>query len=373
MLDKLRTLDKKFLIICGVIVLAPILILVILMLFRGCSGKTSFAGYEKRMMTAAKKYLTANDMLPSEEGEVVEVGLDTLISEGYIKDTGKSLNDSSCSGYVGVTNNGASLKINKGGYVMYIPHLSCKEYETTHIIDKLTENVVKEGSGLYETNTGYVFRGNKVDNYVTMSGKNYRIISIDDMGNLRLVRTDRENTNALWDNKYNTETNQNTGKNIYSDSKLSDILLSVYNKNKKFSAEARSHIVAHSVCVGKRSQEDLSFDLVECNEVLENQIVGLMTVSDFANASIDPECINIKSRSCGNYNYMRDFLDETWTTVPVSENSYQVYYLSNGNVYATNANDYKYYYIVVYVSGEELYTKGDGTQENPYVIGNKNK
>jgi len=368
-MDMLKKLDKKFLYICGALILVPILLVIFLMMFRGCSSTTTHDKYQDKMISAAKKYFKKIDGLPTEEGEENLVELETLVSEGYIKSADKLLEDTTCSGYVRVRNNGASVSKNNGGFHVYTPYLKCDEYKTNYLVDEIIKNVVNEGSGLYVTDNGYVFRGNKVNNYVTLGGKGYRIVSIDENNNIRLIRTEKETNSSIWDNKYNTEVNQNVGKNIYQDSKLVDNLNNIYNKDKRFNEEARKHLIAHSVCVGSRSQDDISFGSSECNQILEGQLVSLLNVSDFAKASTDPECTDIKTRSCYNYNYLADFMTETWTSVPVSENTYQVYYISAGSIYVSDANEYNDYYLVVYISGEELYSFGDGSSEDPYVIG----
>jgi len=69
--------------------------------------------------------------------------------------------------------------------------------------DKLTENVVTEGDGLYEdpTEAGrYVYRGTNPDNYITFNGEEagWRIISVENDGTLKIMKKDSIG-NIPWD------------------------------------------------------------------------------------------------------------------------------------------------------------------------------
>ena len=130
--------------------------------------------------------------------------------------------------------------------------MDCNNYETVHLIDKIKENVVTEESGLYETQNGYIFKGNKVNNYINFYGNVYRIMSIDANGILKLVKNEPEATNRIWDNKFNVETNRSSGKNIYKDSVILEFLLNDYFNAKKINSKARAQIVAYDVCWKKK-------------------------------------------------------------------------------------------------------------------------
>ena len=148
MIEALKKLDKKFLILTGVIIAIPILIIVILAAVQGCSKKgTTYEKYENEMISSAEKYFKDNDMIPTEEGKKVTVKLSTLIKKDYIKSSEIKLKDDTCSGSVSVRRNGSSEKLDEEGILNYTVDLNCDNYSTKHLIDLIKENIVTEGDG----------------------------------------------------------------------------------------------------------------------------------------------------------------------------------------------------------------------------------
>ena len=369
MLSSLKKLDKKFLIMVGVIIGLPIVILIFLAILQGCGNrKITYDKYESKMIGAMEKYVKASKKTPTEEGEIVTVKLSTLVKKGYIKSTEELLEDTTCEGSVSVRRNGSSVESTNGGYLNYTVNLECDDYSTVHLVDKIKENIVTEESGLYETQYGYVFKGNKVKNYINFFGHIYRIVSIDQDNIIKLVKAEPEVTNRIWDNKYNVESKKNSGKNIYKDSMILYYLLEDYKNVKKFSNKAREYVVAYDVCIGKRNSTNYVNDReIDCSEKLEKQIISLVNISDYANASLDPDCVDLNSLSCNNYNYLYQVVPSTWTLNTSLDNSYDVIYLSNGLMYSQSANTNNEYNIVIYIDGNQLYTSGSGSANDPYL------
>ena len=369
MVEALKRLDKKFLIIAGIIIIFPIILILFLAIIRGCSNKKlTYQTYEQKMILSAEKYF--KEKLPKEEAEFKSVSLNKLVSEGYIRTPEKALSDDSCEGSVTVRMNGSSIETNNGGFLNYTVDLKCKNYRTIHLIDKITEEIVTSESGLYKDDNEYVFRGNKVKNYISFYGQNYRIISIDEEGFLKLIKESPEPTTRFWDNKYNVEVNASYGKNIYKDSSILSYLLNDYQNSKKISNKAKQRIVAHDVCIGKRNTNDYTISKeLDCNEILENQVISLINVSDYARASIDPNCDSTIAKSCKNYNYLSVVAPSSWTLNSIKNNTYEVLFLSDGIQEPQTANTYNEYNIVFYIDGNELYQSGTGTINNPYIIG----
>lgn len=370
MVEALKKLDKKFLVIAGCIILIPIFIIVFLAIIQGCSGGTvTHKKYEEKMISAAEKYFADKNQLPKEESELVTVDLDTLVKGGYIKSTESLLDDSTCKGEVNVRRNGSSIETNGEGFLNYTVSLECDKYNTIHLADKIKEDVVTTESGLYQVGEDYIFKGDKVNNYINIFDNSYRIMSIDKNNIIKLVKSEPEITSRIWDNKFNIEVNHSYGKNIYKDSVILTYLLNDYENAKKISKNTKKHIVAYDVCIGKRSVNDYSINKeLDCSEVLENQIISLMNVSDFAMASADPDCNSTASRACKNYNYLSRIATSTWTLNTVIENTYEAFFISDGLSEHQNANSYNEYNIVIYIDGNELYTSGEGTALNPYII-----
>lgn len=370
MINALKKLDKKFLIIAGALIIIPILLIIFLVIIQGCSNrKMNYDSYENKMIAAAKTYFKKNDMIPTEEAKTAKVTLAELVENKSIKAPKKALKDETCTGSVTVRRNGSSIEKNDGGFLNYTVDLKCKDYSTTHLVDKLKENIVTSESGLYKENNTYIFKGDSPKNYINFFGIDYRIMSIDENGILKLVKTESESASRIWDNKYNTEVNHTYGKNIYKDSEILKYLKNDYFDPKKINKKSREHIVAYNSCIGKRSSKDYTISKeIDCSEVLENQVISLINVSDYANASTDPDCKSVNSMSCNNYNYLYLSASLTWTLNPISDNTYQVIYLSNGMMRIENASYYNEYNIVIYIDGNELYTEGSGTKEKPYII-----
>lgn len=370
MVSALKRLDSKFLIMVGCLIGIPIFILLILAIMQGCGNKKiSHSKYEEKMLEAAEKYVSKKNNELNEEGSTITIELDNLVKSGYIKSTEKLLDDTSCDGSVLVRRNGSSVESTNGGYLNYTVNLICSDYKTTHLIDKVKEEIVTEGSGLYQNENTYIFKGDKVDNYVMFFDNLYRIMSIDEDGILKLVKVYSETPSRIWDNKFNVETNRYSGKNIYKDSNMLAALNHDYQNTKKISTKAKQHIVAYDACIGKRSASDhIISKEFDCSEKLEKQVVSLLNVSDYAMASLDPDCETLRSRSCGNYNYLRNIVSTTWTLNASKDNTYDVIYLSDGLMEFTNAKTSMRYNIVIYIDGNELYTEGKGTETNPYII-----
>jgi len=370
MVNALKRLDKKFLVFVGLVIFLPIFIIVFLVIIQGCGNtKISPEKYEKKMISALEKYIKAEKKIPTKEGQVLTLELDSLVNKGYIKSTGKLLGDDSCKGSVSVRRNGASIEANQGGYLNYTVNLECEDYSTTHIVDKLKESIVTEESGLYQDGEGYVFKGHKVKNNIVFSDRNYKIMSIDKDGILKLVKAEPESIDRIWDNKYNVETNRSNGINVYKDSLIADYLLNDYLNVKKFNTKLKTKIIAYDACIGKRSAQDNSINSeLDCSEILPKQVVSLLSASDYAKASLDTNCTSLRTLSCNNFNYLYGVASSTWTLNGSSDNSYQVAFLSDGLVEYVNANELMTYNIVIYVDGNMLYVDGDGSSNNPYVV-----
>ena len=321
------------------------------------------------MISAFESYIKDKKKAPEVEGETFSISLDKLVEKEYIKSTEKLLEDDSCEGTVTVRNNGVSIENNGDGFLNYTVDLECKDYSSVHLVDKLMEDLTTSESGLYQVGDEYIFKGDKVDNYIMLSQIPYRIMSIDKDGILKLIKIDPESPSKMWDDKFNIETNRNSGINLYKDSKMIYYLLDDYNNTKRISNDTKKHLIAYDVCIGKRSNLDASISKEnDCSLKLEKQIVSLINVSDYALASLDSNCIDLRSRSCNNYNYLRNVVSSTWTLNSSSDNTYDVMYVSDGLMEIQNAWYTEQYNLVVYIDGNELYTSGKGTAESPYLF-----
>ncbi len=361
----MKKLDSKFFITCGFIILLPILVLIILFLVRGCDGGKDYKDYENLMIKKAQSYAKKHKMYP-QKGKQILIKLEELERDG-LKSPDKSLKDSTCNGSVIIKN--TSNNIEKEKKYLYIPYLECNKYKTEYLKDHLLKDVTKNNSGLYKSGEEYIYKGNKVNNYISFYGVTYRIIKITKNGNLKLIKTVSQEISSNWDNKYNIDKKAYSGVNNFDDSIIFDKLTEDYNNVKNFSEKAKAHLVTQDICIGKRKTDDLNKEITtECDKVLENQVISLPSVTDFTLASYDANCNKIGDLSCTNYNYFTDFLDYSWTVDSVLEDSSLVYYITAVDSGLETANKYKKYNLVIFLDGEEIYQSGNGTKDDPYVI-----
>lgn len=381
--------NKKFLIILGGIIGVTFLIIITVAIFRSCNRKTNdYSGAEKKMVEAARKYYRKNKDKKPDISENTSVTAEELASGGFMKPLSQYLIDSSCTGTVSVYNNGGQYQI--------LPDLQCAEYKTVHFADKVikdnlvtsstdydedTENTNEQGensstedvskdylSGLYYVDDVYVFKGKNPKNYVQFAKTTWRIIDIDSNGIVRVIKNEAEQKQLRWDTKFNAEVNRGYGINDYKNSLILEELNGVYNKLKD---NTKVHFVPFNVCIGKRASTELSIDRnIDCSTLLEKQYISLISSVDFARASLDENCDNVLSGSCRNYNYLSSVASQTWTTTALNNNTYKVVYISSGTATSLEARTSASYNRVIALNGKELYKKGSGTLEDPYVIDN---
>jgi hypothetical protein len=368
MVDALKKIDKKILIILGIVILLPIFIIVFLAIIQGCgNSKITAEKYENKMVVAAEQYFTDKG-LPTNESELKTVELSTLVKEGYIKSTEDLIGDSSCKGTVTVRKNGLLYDENKEGYLNYIVDLVCNNYQTNTLKKNILEDLVTQGNGLYEMNGYYVYKGNDVNNYVSFFDKDYVILNVDKNGIAKLLKIEKEELDVVWDNKYNIDNDSLSGINKYNESSIKRALNTVYNSEKVIKTSAKKHLVANDVCVDSTKYLNGELKKYSCTNKIENQVISLIDIDDYALASLDENCTGLYSRSCINYNYLKGLRISTWTMNSLSDNSYEVYYLSNGNLKKQVASDYNYYNIVIYLDINEKIVSGNGSLNKPYVI-----
>ena len=368
--DDNQLFKKKILKIFAIVFLVMVGFLLILFIVSVVFKKTySYAEIEDIMKDSAIEFYEDNKKeLPKDEKRGVMIESDTLIESGYMKDFSKYSKDAvSCTGTVTVKKSGEDY--------IYTPKLDCGEdYTTTALKEHIfrEQNVVVNGYGLYSMNNSYVFRGEKVDNYVSLDKKLWRIVKINNDGTMMLILNDKISVKNNWDNRYNIEKKYEFGVNDYSKSRIKELLDKYYNNGFEddiiLSNDDKLKLTTFNACVGKRNSLDTSRDgSVECSQVLEKQSISLLTAYDYMNASVDVNCINTTSPSCQNYNYLNN--DYSWwlLTAPTTD-TYSVYYVASGVIEEAKASLYKVIRPVVYLRSDVLYVSGNGTEDSPYVV-----
>lgn len=333
---------------------------------------TTYNEMENQMVASAKKYVNDNKKLnPTKDNEISKINLDTLVNAKYIDNmTAIEDNNVTCTGYVEIMYNQKSN--------IYVPYLKCgKYYETQTLAGYITNNqeIVTTGDGLYKQGDTYVFKGEKPNNYVAIGQRLYRIIDIND-NEVRLISNKKLTYYLIWDNRYNTDKTRNVGINDYSKSRIKDYLESMYKNNTFsdnntliFSEQEYEKMVAHDICIAKRSSKDGAIDRnADCQQVEPNQYLGLLSVSDYANASLDTNCKTIFDKSCMNYNYFSNIGSSFRTTTAITDNTYQIFSINEGKAEIVNASNSFNLNLIIYIDALSLYNGGDGSFENPYTI-----
>ena len=347
--------------IIGIMILL-LLILFIVSLGKNKSNAYSYSEIESILEKAGKSYFKAHpDYLPTDDESIIEVDSNTLVSEGYMKDLSSyTKKDVSCTGSV-------SAQLEGDGY-LYTPSLNCGDsYSTVSLADKILSDsdVVTSGYGLYSN----------INNYVKLDKSLWRIVKITSNNNVVLVNEEGAGFTRPWDDRYNEEALYEAGINNYRNSRVKDYLEKVYSKPSKdeqediLSKKDKSRLVKFDLCIGKSTlNNENKNNSSECKDKLNDQKLGLLTLSDYLYASVDPNCKSASTKSCKNYNYL--VIKNDWWLVTANSNDTSTVFEvgSNGVVTEDFASNYALVRPVIYLNSNVMYKSGKGTLEKPYKV-----
>ncbi len=372
MKDKLKDLGtKKLLIMGGILLVVLVLLFGGALLYNRLFYKRSYSEVESIMLDASKKYMSVHeDSLPKDLNTSVSISVSDLIQEDMMKELNDYIKDDSvsCSGSVNVT------KITDG-YYRYVPFLDCKDdYSTLKFVDYIKKNepIVESSNGLYQLNNDLVFRGDNVNNYLSLGGRTYQIVKITN-DEVAIILSEKSSS-VIWDNRYNVDKKSTMGINDYDVSKVRESLNSLYdgslvvNSKPLLDENAKNILVTYSLEVGKRT--DLDNDrtgTLEKAVIIENQYVGLLSFYDYMNASLDTHCTTTLSPACMNYNYLSNYQFKWWLGTATSSDSYRVYLIDKKPKLAS-ASGFGYLRPVFHLAKDVIYVSGDGSLEKPYVV-----
>ena len=366
-MPNLKKFDKKVVarvtLVLSIIVILVVAIIIIKLIIGNHIG---YDKIENKMVEAAKEYFSEDEKginkfkkIGSQE---ISVSTDTLVNEGYLTNLDKLVpnKDDECKGKVVVKTN--------NNYVLYSPYLDCKKaYKTKTLAEVIKADVVEEGDGLYKVGEDYVFRGEKVNNYVSFAEKTWLILRVREDGRVRMIETTRRDK-IVWDNRYNLEVTSKLGINDFSVSRIKDYLVALYENNDEFTDADRGYITPYNLCIGKRkADETINDGSVECSSVIENWTIGLIQANEFAIPSLDKNCHKITDESCNNYNYLTELYSSYWSITPGSERSDKVYKL-NPSPFTTSAASSASIRAVIELDANSVYVSGDGSVDQPYVF-----
>lgn len=361
---------KLFLMKIAFIIVGIIVLLFVVLSIASGGNRYSYEKIEKIMTNAAKSYFADYpENLPKTESQIVEVETPTLVQAGKMKDLNEYTKKGVvCTGKVSVAKTGNDYT--------YTPDLNCGEsYRSKTLANAIIDDspVTTSGYGLYKLDDYYVFRGENVNNYVQLGDTIWRAVKLDTNRNVYLVTEKYSGYSSSWDDRYNTQTGYKTGINNYSTSRLKDFLDEIYNDTKKdertFTDSDRAKLSRFDVCTGKKdANSKINNNSIECQTTEKSQILGVLTLSDFINASVDSNCTSGASISCQNYNYLvTDY--KWWTSTPVANTTSHAYSITgDGTIKKSICSSYNYVRPVIKLSSRTMITGGNGTEKEPYII-----
>ena len=367
---------KKMIKFMGIIVAVMIVLLIILFIASLGSGKKSTYSYseiETILEKAGKSYFKEHSSyLPEDEGDIAEVEASTLVEDGKMNDLSEYPTKD------GVVCNGSVKVVLEDDEYLYSPVLNCGDkYSTVSFNTKLLDDnsTVASGDGLYSRGGEYIFRGENVNNYVMLDKSLWRIVKITSNDEIVLISDKGVGYTVAWDDRYNEQKGYDAGINNYGVSRIKDYLDTVYknpdenNNELIISKKDKTRMVAFNVCTGKRkSTSDDKKNTEECKQTLKNQKFGLLTLSDYLYASVDPNCKSAETKSCGNYNYLVTNYN-WWLATANSENTYSAYMVrTSGSATVEDAADYAMTRPVIHLNSNVLYKSGKGTETKPYTV-----
>ncbi len=185
---------------------------------------------------------------------------------------------------------------------------------------------IEEDNGLFEskdTNTGssYYFKGNVINNYVSINNELYRILRINENGNIRIIK----DTNLSINTQFNTESKLENSYD-YKNSNVANYLNSYYESNLKnidnLIAEDDYCNEVHAVKSDNYKVSDTNINYNEytpslkCSNPLKLKI-GLISYDETVLAGVT------YNSSYGSNNYLLNGLNKnTWTISPAGSYSY---------------------------------------------------
>ena len=287
---------------------------------------------------------------------------------------------------------------------------------TSLAADKLKENVVTTGDGLYvdSTETGrYVYRGANPNNYIKLGSDMYRIISVESDNTLKVIGSigtkafDEEKARysttstdycaskygcKVWGSKTTmldtngknvTQMPREVGGTLYNLPEK-EATLNTYLNNDWYNSlrsSVKNLIVSHMFNVGVTKFSETSL----ANTITQEQTykwlgkVGLMNVSDYIKANNNVDSCGTYSLNQSNYsickttNWIVASLGSTssiWTIAPCSDSyAFSVFFLGNDG-YLSNDSiaDVSIGAAPVFYLSSDISLEGDGTSSNPYTI-----
>lgn len=250
--------------------------------------------------------------------------------------------------------------------------------------ETLKGNVVTSGNGLYAdqyVSKKYVYVGSNVNNYISFSGRLWRIVSIEPGGQLKIL-----DINKYGDLAWDTQKGQEWGSSSTLYATLNGAYLSTISDSSKVVSNQwyKPYILpSKGATLNKLTLDELHIQ--EYNEEAGNSLVasvGLLYLSDYIYASNTCKSDVISAKECISWlsPYQGWSLDVNGEEGTSSEG--KAYYFGSGKkndengvlntVYNApildNTEKTHEVYPVIYLDRNSIISGGNGTQGNPYVL-----
>ena len=195
--------------------------------------------------------------------------------------------------------------------------------------------LVYEGDGLYMSGGEYVYKGDKVNNYIEFSNLMWRIVKTNNDGTIDLVLDDYINT-LNWNNQYKK----------YVESDINKYLNEYFIKYLD-----TKYLEKTSVCT-----DDVNdIKKFSCNNKNDDYYVRLLSVNEFLNSKTDTT-------------YISNDKSSLWLSTVSSDKVWQINGLS---LSLSQPNRLLGVKPVVKLKNDVALISGDGTKDNPYRITEK--
>ena len=369
-IDYLKQPEKKIYLYTAILTIFLVVIIIIVLLFNILfGGNKSYDEMELILVDSAKQYYNKKDNLKKNVGFESKVKSKELINNDNMKEFKKYSKDfENCEGEVQVTYNGEDF--------LYTPILNCgKQYKTKTLQDEMKKTKFQDnGSGLYQVDDYYLYKGETPNNYVKFANELWRVLRIENDGTIRMIQVSSTEDEFVFDNRYNASCNDDddydcSGFNDFEKSRLKEKMMKYYNDNKNFDKFNKNLIVYKNICVkGVSENITLNDGMAECELLTTNKYpLDFVRLNEVILPSLDYNCQSINDKSCSNYNFMNYIIGAYWTATPLAESNKKAFYIS-GLPTASYLSEETSLRFVVNLSKNTLYQSGTGTEDNPYII-----
>jgi len=205
----------------------------------------------------------------------------------------------------------------------------------------LKKNITTIGDGLYKEDNVYVFKGKEVKNYLEYSGYLFRIVSIDENNNIKLI-TDEALTNLAWGTDSSYETSY-IKKWLNGEEEHAGIFYKSLNNPTKY-------LIDTTFCISTVKEDGKGCD----NNITSS--VGLLSLLEYNKAGGTNSYLQTN-----NYWWLSNSSDEGVWYVHSDGKINDVYHMGK-NYYSYGVRP------VITIKGSVSLVSGDGTKDNPYKI-----